>query len=527
MAPAPDAESERISEMRERNRSELQALLASLWRRKLLIAACAVLAGGLAFAYALSQPNRYSATSTLLFRDPGFDQKLFGAPSFVTDNDPTREAATNIRLVSLDAVAERAAGKLDDGLSATQISSEANIAASGDSNLASIKATDTDPQRAADIANAFATAYVAFRRDADQHKVAEARKQVERDYAKLDPTAQAGQEGASLPRQMSQLSTLEALQTGNAEVVQQAEVPTAPSSPTPFRDAFLAGILGLFLGLGMAFLFERLDRRIRNVDELESTFGMPLLATIPDSKALNKQNGNAGVELPHSDREAFQMLRMRLRYFNVDKDIKSVLVTSASPRDGKSTVAWNLASTAASAGTRTILLELDFHHPTVAARRGLDPIGGISEALTDQISPNEAIQRVVVEERSNGTRHQRTLDVVCAGACPPNPAELVDSRRMSMLLSGLSINYDLVVLDAPPVTLVADAIPLLKRVDGIIVVGQIGKSTRDEAAQLREQLNGLGAPVLGLAANRLRAKRGYGYGYYYADGPARLRVGSG
>jgi capsular exopolysaccharide synthesis family protein len=507
--------------------SEFRSFLRTLARRKLVIALCIVVAAGSALAYSLAQEDQYSASATLLFRAPGFDQTVFGAQVFQTQ-DPTREAATNLDLVTLSSVADRTANRLDNGLTGSEIASKISASPQGQSDLVTVTATDPDPVLASRIANAFVQSFVAFRRDADRNKIADAKKLVRRNYQALSPAKQAGSEGQGLQRQLGQLSKLEALQTGNAEVVQKAGVPTAPSSPRPARNTVLAGALGLLLGLALAFLLDRLDRRIRDPEELEDAFEMPMLGLIPESKTLQRSE-DGGEPLPpltFTEAEAFRMLRTRLRYFNVDREVRSVLVTSASPRDGKSTVAWYLAFNAASSGVRTILLEADFHQPTIAEKRGVEPLPGLAEVLTHQGALASGIQHVPVTSRSNGESGERALDVVVAGATPPNPAELLESHEMATLLSSLTDEYDLVVIDTPPIQVLADAIPLMKLVGGVLIVGQLGKTTRDEASQLRQQLQQLDAPVLGFVANRTGRRRGYGYGYYnyhgyYGEGNGR------
>ena len=180
------------------------------------------------------------------------------------------------------------------------------------------------------------------------------------------------------------------------------------------------------------------------------------------------------------------MLRARLRYFNVDRDIHSVLVTSAAPGEGKTTVAWNLAASSAGAGSRTILLEADFHQPSIAARIGIRPRPGLSELLSGQSSLAESVQQVTVENRQNGKTGMRQLDVIVAGSHPPNPVELLESDGMARLLEDLSGDYDLVVIDSPPLPILADAIPLAKMVNGVIIVGRVNKTTRDEAQALHD-----------------------------------------
>jgi capsular exopolysaccharide synthesis family protein len=270
--------------------------------------------------------------------------------------------------------------------------------------------------------------------------------------------------------------------------------------------------LGLLVGVSLALLLERHDRRLRQPKEFEDTFGMPVLTEVPESKALARSN-NGLAELLDTEGGAFQMLRARLRYFNVDRDINSVLVTSAAPAEGKTTVAWNLAASAAGAGLRTILIEADFHQPTIATRTETRTQPGLSELLSDQSSLQSTVQRVTVEDRQNGKDGVRSLEVIVAGSHPPNPVELLESHGMAGLIEKLSASHDMVVIDSPPLPILADAIPLVRMVNGVIVVGRVNKTTRDQAQALHAQLESLEAPMLGVVANRATRGRGY-YGYY-------------
>ena len=489
---------------------DTRRILAGLFRRAPLIVACTLLTAAAALVFSLVQTKQYTADASLLFRDPGFDQQIFGSSNFDAP-DPTREAATNLKLVSLKAVADRTAASLGGGVSGDEVSNKVSVQSEGQADVVSINATDPDPEFAATLANAFARNYIIFRREADQRKVQQARALVTADFNRLSPAEQLSSEGQSLQRQISRLATLQALQTGNAELVQRATVPSSPSTPKPVRNTILGWFLGLLFGLGLAFALERLDRRLRQPREFEETFGLPVLTEVPESKSLARSNNGIG-ELLDTEGGAFQMLRARLRYFNVDRDIHSVLVTSAAPEEGKTTVAWNLAASAAGAGLRTILIEADFHKPTIATRTETRARPGLSELLSDQSSLQSTVQQVVVENRKNGKDGVRSLDVIVAGSQPPNPVELLESHGMAGLIEKLSASHDLVVIDSPPLPVLADAIPLVKMVNGVIVVGRVNKTTRDQAQALHAQLESLEAPVLGVVANRA-SRRGY-YGYY-------------
>lgn len=496
--------------------SDLHKSIRVFRTRIWLIAACTIMAGAAALAFSLAQEKQYSAASSLLFRDPGFDQRLFGSSSSQPWQDPAREAATNVRLASLDTVADRTADDLGGGLDGAAVSGILQVEPEGQSDVVSITATDEDPEFAAEVANAFARNYIVFRRKADQAKVANAQRLVGAEYERLDPEEQAGQEGQALQKQISDLATLEALQTGNAELVQEASPPSSPSSPKPMRNAIIGATFGLLFGLGLALLRERLDRRLKDPGDLEDSFGLPILGEIPESRSLrHEKRSDANEKLPAGEAEAFRMLRTRLRYFNVDRELDSLLVTSASASDGKTTVAFYLARTAAAAGARTLLVEADLHEAALAAEFGLSPLPGLAEVLTHQARPEGVIQELPVEDRSNGLAGTRTLDVIVAGAAAPNPLELVESAEMARLLDDLSESYDLVILDTPPAGVVADSLPLMKLVSGVILVGQLGKTTRDEATALREHLASMDVATLGVVLNRVRKRRGYSYGYSY------------
>jgi capsular exopolysaccharide synthesis family protein len=359
--------------------------------------------------------------------------------------------------------------------------------------------------------NTFAEQYIAFRRDADRSKIREAEQLVQRQLDALTPEEINGARGRSIRERAEQLQILASLQTGNAELAQQARIPRSPSSPDTVRNVFVGLILGVLLGVALAFVLDRLDRRVRDPKDLEDLFERPVLASIPDSRVLARGGPANDENLPTGEQEAFRMLRANLRYFSVDRPVKSVLITSSAPGDGKSTVAWNLSLAAAGTGAQVLLVETDLRHPSLgrsANHLALQP--GLSTVLSGQASLAEAIQSVDVPGPG-----ERTLDVVAAGPIPPNPVDLIESERMRTLIREAEDRYDLVVLDTPPTSVVSDAIPLLREVSGVIVVARLGKSTRDSLIHLKNQLENLGATTLGVVVNAFQAQRGYGYGYGY------------
>lgn len=506
-------------------RGEFERFLRVLRRRLGLIVLCVLAVTGSAVGFSLIQEKKYSATADLLFRDAQLDQKLFGSTVLPPSTDPAREAATNLKLVSLEVIAGRAARAIGGGISASSVQGKVNVSTEGQANVVSITVTDEHPPLAAKLANIFAREFITFRRDADRTKIAAAEQLVQNQIDRLSSQERGGVRGRSLQDRAEQLGILASLQTGNAELVQPAKVPSSPSSPKVKQNGALGLLLGLILGVGLAFMFERLDRRMKGIGELEDTYGLPVLGTVPDSPALGSSPLSAP-EFPFAVTEAFRMLRARLRYFNVDRPLRSLLITSVGPGEGKTTIAQHLAIAAASgSSSRVLLLEADLRRPQIAGEYGLEPMPGLSEVLTHGVALEDVVQHLGIAETGSSTVNGKTLDVIVAGANPPNSAELLDSATMADLLKDLSSAYDLLIIDTPPTSVVADAIPLMSQVSGVIVISQVGRSSRDAAAHLREQLRRLAAPTLGVVANRVKVTRGdsyYGYyGYRNPDVPAR------
>ena len=501
--------------------------LRHFWRillaRKGVILTCFLLAAGSALALSVSQQKKYTASASLLFRDARLDQTLFGSTYF-TNEDPTRDAATNVKLVSLEVVAARTAKALHNGMTPGQIQSEVQVQQQGQANVVSIQATDPNRELAGRIPNTFAEQYIAFRRDADRAKVRDAQRLVQHQLDALTPAVRRSDQGRSLQQRAEQLQILASLQTGNAELAQPASTPSSPSSPTPKRDAILGGLLGLLLGVGLAFLLERLDRRLKDPQEIASAFDRPILGAVPESRAIASLDIDPQ-RLAPGEAEAFRMLRANLRYFNVDREIHSVLITSSAPADGKSTVALHLAAAAASAGSKVMLMEADLRHPTLAHRLGLRSDIGLSQILASETnSVRHVVHRVPISGRRRGDTAERTMDILTSGPIPPNPTDLIESERMREIIRVAEREYDLVVIDTPPTSVVSDAIPLVKEVSGVIVVCRLGKTTRESAAHLRNQLENLEANTLGIVINSVGRQTGYyGYGYGYGYGSDQKR----
>jgi capsular exopolysaccharide synthesis family protein len=479
-----------------------------------LILLIVIVAGGTAYFLSSSQTEKYEATSTLLFRQSNLADQLFGTGVNAVASDPTRQAATNVALISLDEVDLRVSERLGKfGLPATDVRDETTVRPKGDSDLVAVTVEDASPQRAALIANTFADEYIRFRQEADRRQVTQTIRLINRQLSSLTSSQASGTEGQRLRERRDQLQIVASLQTGNAEVVERATPPTEPSSPQPKRAALIAGGLALLVLIACGFVVERLDRRAKDEDEVIDAYGLPALGSVPQSRALawtpGKSSRRSSKDLPPAEREAFQVLRSNISYFQVGRPLDSLLITSAEPGEGKSSVALHLAMAFAASGTRTVLVETDLRRPQVAARLNLPPGLGLSGLLLTDSPPDEGIDQIRV-----GPDEERALDVIHAGPVPPNPAELLESERMSLLLESLRSSHDMVVIDGPPALLLSDLVPIMPRVSGILLVARVGRTNVDSARALRARLRLLNVRALGVVINGIKPQSS---AYAYAD----------
>lgn len=281
--------------------------------------------------------QQYTASATLLFKDQQIGQQLFGNQVAAPASDPARAAATDKGLISLGVTAQAASKQLP-GLSPGRILGSVTVTQEGQSDLVHVSAVDGDPKLAARIANAVAEGFITVRRDQDRANITQARALVEKQIASLQLQHAPQAQISRLQQNAQQIRVLAALQTGDAQLVQPAGTPAARTSPRPLRDGVLGLILGLVLGVALVFIFDRFDKKLRAPGEAEEAFDRPVLGHIPVSRTLGPRSVPTAGEI-----ESFLLLRANLRYFNVDREIRSIVVTSAASGEGKTTIAWNLA----------------------------------------------------------------------------------------------------------------------------------------------------------------------------------------
>lgn len=308
----------------------------------------------------------------------------------------------------------------------------------------------------------------------------------------------------SLGRQIEKLESPDKAVTSPVKVTltNPATPPTSPTAPRPRVNLALGFILGLAAGLAYAFVRNALDNTVKSPSELDVLAAAPSLGAILfDTNAKTQVLSAMDAKSPES--EGYRTIRTNLQFINVDDPVRAVVVTSAMPGDGKTTVACNLAIAIAQTGKKVCLVESDLRRPRVTEYLQLSAGSGLTEVLSGQVTLAGALQ----------TWGRGLLTVLPPGAIPPNPSELLGSHQMANVIASLKSDFDVVILDTPPLLAVSDAAVLASQADGAVVVARYGKSSRDAIRNAVVALEQVEAEVLGTVLNAVPVKRGYGYGY--------------
>ncbi len=500
-------------------------------------------------AYALSQrqTSQYAARADVYINQQNLAAALTGIN---TNNLPVGQAQpvdTQASLASVPDVAAQALvlANLSDR-SPQALLGQTAITPNVDTNIIDFKVTDASPATAQLLATSYAKAFTRYRNELDSQPVVRARREVESTMAGL---VADGRKGSALYENLAekdqQLQTLQTLQTGGAVVIRKAELGTKVS-PRPRRDAALGLILGFILGLGLAFGAEALDTRIRSTSDLgDELGGLPLLGRLPPpAKKMQKRDELVMVVQPkHNAAEAFRLLRANLDFVRVTGgDVRTILVTSAVEREGKSTTAANLAIAEARSGRSVALVDLDLRRPYIDRFFRIVGAPGIADVVLGSANLEQALHRVDLglgryatsaqPSISNGGRSQivesGVLDVLVSGPLPPDPGEFVASEQVQAILAKLRGAYDTVLIDSPPVLRVGDALALSSDADGVIVVARLKTLRRTMLREMRRLLEAAPARKLGyVVTGPIPGERGtygdaysYGYGYSTRSGEA-------
>lgn len=512
---------------------DLQRQIAVLRQWLPLLVVSVLLAAVVALVVSNLLPKSYEAKATLII-----GQSLSAVnPDYGQLQVSQRLATTYATVATTRPILAAVIRELDLDDTPVNMAKRVRADAPIDSTLLTISAQDSDPERAAAIANTLAEQLieaspaiqgrqVEFQAsiDADlkatQAQIAAAQARVETLGAIVTRTPVDDAELVALEGRLVSLrstyATLLSFSSSNASnllsVVEPAVAPITPDSPKPLLNTFLAAILGLLMASGVVFVAELLNDKIKDADAVQEVTNLSTLGSIAKMRGGSDRREFyrlASVLHPHSSvTEAYRTLRANIEFASVDAPVQTLLVTSSVPGEGKTVTAANLAVVFAQAGRRVLLVDADLRKPGVHSVFDVSNTHGLTSLLrTDDMSLGLVTH----------TTEQANLLILTAGPTPPNPAELLGSQRMRTILERLKAASDLIIFDSPPLQAVTDAAILSAFLDGTLFVIDAGRSQKRAVRLGREALDRAGANVLGAVLNRTTSSTHVDYAAYYGS----------
>jgi capsular exopolysaccharide synthesis family protein len=499
----------------------LREQLAVLRARRGLVIAVTLIAIAIGVAYVVVKKPTYDATATVTFTNPATTLGIVTpGTQVVPDLNPEKTAAADTRIVTRDDVVTAVQSQLNNGMTTSELKDAVNATVQPDSNQVGITASTDKAEKSAAVANAFALQTKAAAQADARNKYTSDAKQLKAGLKAggLDDTTKVAYETA-----IARLDTLSKV-ADPVDITRPASVPGSPASPKPARDIILAAILGLLLGIGAAFLRNALDRRVKDSNQIQSELGIPLVGYVrADALGLAGVGRNGDSFVSEDDLEAFRILRTNVDFLAGEDGITSLVVTSALPEEGKSTVAAWFAYVSAVAGRRTLLVECDLRRPVLATRFGVEKTPGLSDYLAGEAKPKEVLRSVNV----HGREAADVLPLIPAGENTFQPTEMIGSQKFKNFVKQTTSAYDMVIFDSAPLLPVGDTLQLIPQVDAVLLCVRLGQTTRDQAQAAKEAMRHLPDKPTGLVVTGV--KRGSDddyYGYYsYAGGSAPARAG--
>lgn len=509
-----------------------------VWSRRWLILAIAVVGAAATYGYFVRQAPRYTASTKVFFQDASVNQLL--NPSAA--EDPDRNLLNQATLLTSRDVAVSVARRIGYEGDARRLLRSVQAQPSEGSDFILVTAEDDTSQGAARLANAFAKAFVGIRSQNLREAIGRELRAARRRLRETPRTTANSADRADLAGTVRQLQVAQSLPGGTAQQIDPALPPTHADSPRPVRNAIFGFALAVLAGVGVALILERFDRRIKRLSDMPAAYDLPLLGVIPSSEqpapAIDKR-----ATLAEGLREPFRSLRTMLQISVDGSPLRSILLVSALPGEGKSTIVRNLALTYGESGERVAVLDFDLRRPALPRMLGVDRQAGLTDVLAGALELGDALQTVPIHTdgfggavksravfkrpgadepgaaaaktttgKSEGSAIQ-TLSLLNAGTPSANPQTLLATDDARHVLELAQQSHDVTLIDSSPVLSVSDATSLLGEVDGVIVVSRIGVSTTAGAKRLVELLRKVPhVRLLGLVVNGADEP---GRSYYY------------
>lgn len=502
-----------------------------------LIALSALLAGGIAYVISQSRTEVFSSSARYYVQSaPGANVNDY-TRGLVERSRAQNFAELMVTSVVLQGVIDQLG--LNQQVNAYRLRNNIDVSVQDDSQIIRVTVRDTKPERAAVIANALGEVFgewnatqqdERFKTKIDEINVSLGVINTERQAVELkiinlgDPQTDAGKIQLSQLRlelneaqelyesQFNILTELEVDRTSSKDSivsVEQAVRSDVPISPRVRSSTLLATALGGLMAIGVVVGLDLIDDTVKTPDEVEDDTGLSTLANIGFIKGEQPQDRLITYHQPRAPiSEAYRVMRTNMSFAAVDKEIRSLLVTSSSPGEGKSTTSANLAVVLAQTGKRVVIIDADLRRPSQHKIHAVSNNQGLTTALLDNTTP---VVTHLQETQTPGLR------IMASGPLPPNPAELLNSQRMLEVIEELQEEVDFVLVDTPPVLTVADGAILAPRVDGCILVAEVGGTRREALSESATRMRSTGANLFGIVLNRSKAGRGGYYQYYYTN----------
>jgi len=496
--------SEEFGQVHESN--TLSNGLAVLRRRWMIVGASVLACVAVAVAHEKRSAKSYAATASVAFQSATLsDAALQVSPS--GSGEPQREANTEMLVAHSPEVAAGARAQLHLIAEPNELLSQVQVEAAPNADILNVIASTGSPRYSVRLANAFAEQYIAFKEKTQLTGIATAEHKLQEQLAVLPA---GSTERGTLQQALQRMGELRAVAGGGASIIGLAS--QAKVEGTSLTTTIVIGVvIGLAIAFSIVFLLESVDRRIKTIEEFELEYRLPALAAVPQS-AFRMQRA-----VDRDDLEPYRILRSALDMAAVTRTLDTLMVTSASSAEGKTTVAVDLAHAVALTGRRVALLELDLRRPSFAEHFGLDGRNGLTMALAH----NEPLGALMVEPFPD----LPNLSVLPAGLIPQNPSELLGWQGIAEIISELAAAENMVIIDAAPLNPVADTQVLLDNpaIHGTILVARADQATREQVRRARLILNRHMVEPVGIVVTGLQDADRYGYGLYGGDGP-ELRV---
>lgn len=465
-------------------------------RRWLVLGLVTCVVAVVALLISLAGTKKYDATAVLLLKEADPVEAILGSSSDVSD--PERESNTQIGLIKLDPVAEAVKKELKLATPTEDLLDQVSTEFQGNSDLVSVTVRDESPRLAADIANAFATEYVDFRRETARASLEEAAALASNRLESLSPEELESTEGRQLEARLRELEIASSLQTGGVEVVRRASVPIDAAVPRPLLSTIVGLLAGFALAVMIVVLLEFADRRLKDEDEAQEILELPLLARIP------RPGRGGGDGLFRRDRvleEAYASLAANLLFLDRETRGSALMITSPGAGDGKTTLSLGLARALSTLNKRVIAVEADLRQPRFAERLGLGPEHGFAGLAAGALGVDDALVEIdaTTMQVSQGPGSGPSFAVLQAGPPLAAPQMVLSQPSTAEILGACRARADFVLVDAPPIGVVHDAITLANFVDTVILVARLNWTTKDVARESVRILRQLNLQVPGLA----------------------------